>query len=92
MKLRGSTRSNLTKKFRNFEITEVVLIHSNVVANDYHYDSRVLHKFVPNKSIGQLLNNLPENFIFPRTFSLEFSCIEDQNSKPLEIEDEINIS
>ena len=72
MKLLGSTRSNLTKKFRNLEITEVVLIHSNVSTNDYHYDSRVFHKFVPNKAIVQLLINLPENFIFLRTFNLEF--------------------
>ena len=38
------------------EITKVVLIHWNVVNNDYKEDSRVLYTVVPNKSIGQLLD------------------------------------
>ena len=92
MKLLRSTKSNVTNKFRNFEIIEIVLIHSNIVNNDYHYDLRVLYTFVPNKLFVQLLNNSPENFIFSRTFNLEFSWIEDQNSKPLDIEDETNIT
>ena len=29
------------------EITEVVLIHCNIVSNDYQQDSRVLYTFVP---------------------------------------------
>ena len=35
------------------EITKVVLMHCDIVSNDYHQDSRVLYKFVPNKSFGQ---------------------------------------
>ena len=31
------------------EITEVVLVHHNIVNNDYQQDSRVLYTFVPNK-------------------------------------------
>ena len=77
-------------------ITEVVLTHCNIVNIDYQQDSRVLHKSVPNKSFGQLLNISPKNFIFLKPFNLEFSYIEvwftDQNSKPLEIEDKINIT
>ena len=38
----------------------------------------------------------PKNFIFLKTFDSEFSYIEvlftDQNSKPLEIEDKINMA
>ena len=45
---------------------------------------------------GQLLDISCNNFIFLKTFNLEFSYIEvwfiDQNSKPLEIEDKINIT
>ena len=78
------------------EITEVVLIHCNVVNNSYQQNSRVLYTFVPNKSFGQLLDISPENFIFLKTFDSEFSYIEvwftDQNSNPLEIEDKINIT
>ena len=52
--------------------------------------------FVPNKSFGQLLNISPEYFIFLRTFDSELSNIVvwflDQNYKPLEIEDKINIT
>ena len=50
---------------------------------------------VPNKSFGQL-DISHKNLIFLKTFNSEFSYIEvwltDQNSKPLEIEDEINIT
>ena len=78
------------------EITEVVLIHCNVVNNSYQQNSRVLYTFVPNKSFGQLLDISPENFIYLKTFDSEFSYIEvwftDQNSNPLEIEDKINIT
>ena len=75
----------------HLEITEVVLVHCNIVNNDYQHDWRVLYKFVPNVSFGQLLDISAKNFIFLKTFNSEFSYIEewfsDQNSKPLEIED-----
>ena len=77
----------------NLEITEVVLVHSNIVNNK---DSRVLYIFIPNKSFGQLLDISPKKFIFLKTFNSEFSYIEvwftNQNFKPLEIEDKINIT
>ena len=101
IKLIASTKSKITKNengenVSHLEITEVVLIHCNIVNNSYQQDSRVLYTFVPNKSFGQLLNISPKNFIFLKTFYSEFSYIEvwftDQNSKPLEIEDKINIT
>ena len=71
----------------HLEITEVVLIHSNILKNDYQQDWRILHTFIPNKSFGQLLDISSKNFIFLKTFNSEFSYIEvwfpDQNSKPL---------
>ena len=60
MKLLGSTKSK-TNKDKNGEnvphlkITEVVLIHCNIVNNNYNHDSRVLYAFVPNKSFGHLV-------------------------------------
>ena len=48
----------------HLKITEVILVHCNIVTNDYHHDSRVLYTFVPDKSIGQLLNISPKNFMF----------------------------
>ena len=55
MKLFISTKSKITEdkngeNVPHFEITEVVLVHSNIVNNNYQQDSRVLYTFVPNKS------------------------------------------
>ena len=73
------------------EITEVVLIHCNIVNNKYQQDSIALHTFIPNKSLGQLLDISQKIYIFLKMFNSEFLYIEiwftDQNSKPLEIED-----
>ena len=101
MKFLGSTKSKINKDKNgedvpHLEITEKVLIHCNIANNDYQQDSRVLYIFVPNKSFGQLLDISREKFMFLKTSNLEFSYIEvrftDQNSKPLEIEDKINIA
>ena len=58
MKLLGSTKRKITKDENGenvsyLEITEVVLIHSNVSNNSYQENSRVLYLFVPNKSCSQ---------------------------------------
>ena len=78
------------------EIMEVVLVHFNIVNNDYQCDSRALHTFVPNISFCQLLDISPKNFMFLKVFNLNFSYIEvwftDQNSEALEVEDKINIT
>ena len=78
------------------ETTEVVLVHCNLVNNDYQHDSRVLYTFVPDKGFGQLLSVSPSEFIWLKTFQSEFSYIEvwftDQNSRPLEIEDRVNLT
>ena len=51
------------------EITEVVLVHCNIVSDDYQRDSRVLYTFVPNKPFGSLLEISPTNCIFLKTFN-----------------------
>ena len=73
MKLLGSTKSKITKDKNSenvihLEITEVILVHCNIVDNNYQQDSRVSYTFVPNKSFGQLLDILPNSFIFLKTF------------------------
>ena len=78
---------------RSYKITEVVLIHCNIVNNDYQQDSRVLYTFVPNKSFGQLLDISPKNFILLKTLDSYIEIwFNDQNYKPLEIEDKTNIA
>ena len=61
MKLLESTKIKIAKdegseNVFDLEINEVVLIHCNIVSNNYQQDSRVLYKFVPYKSFCQLLD------------------------------------
>ena len=61
MKLLGSTKSKITKNENDenvpqLEITDVILVHCNIVSNDDQQDSRILYTFVPNKSFGQVLD------------------------------------
>ena len=93
IKLLGSTENKIIK---DEIVSQLVSVHCNIVNNNYQQDSRVLHTFVPNKSIGQLSNILPKNFIFLKIFDSEFFYSEvwftDQNYNPLEIEDKINVT
>ena len=78
MKLLGSDKNKITKdkngeNVPNLEITEVILVHCNIVNNNYQRDPRILHRFFPNKSFGQLLDICPKNCIFLKTFNSEFS-------------------
>ena len=67
-----------------------------MVNNGYQHDSRVLYTFAPNKSFGSLLDISSSNHIFLKTFNSEYDEIvvwlTDQNSKPLEIEDRVNLT
>ena len=54
MKLLGRTKSKINneekvKNVAHLEITEIVLVHCNMVNNDYQQDSRILRRFVCNK-------------------------------------------
>ena len=100
-KLLGSTESKITKdknreNVPHLEIVELVLVHCNLVNNDYQQDSRILYTFVPNKTFGSLLEISPTNQAFLKTFNSEFQEVKiwftDQTSKPLELEDKINIT
>ena len=63
MKLLENTKTKITKNengenIPHVEIIEVILVHYNIVKNDYQQDSRVLYTFVPNKSFNQLIDIL----------------------------------
>ena len=65
MKLLGSTESKITKDkngkiVSHLEITEIVLVHCNLINNDYQQDSRMLYTFIPNKPFGSLLEISPK--------------------------------
>ena len=101
MKLLGSTENKITKNKNgenvpHLDITEVVLVHCNIVNNDYQQDSRVFLTFVLKKRFGSLLEISPTSHIFLKTFNSEFHEMEvwfpDQNSQPLEIKDKMNLT
>ena len=57
MLLLGITKSKITEdengeNIPRLEITDVVLVHCNIVRKDCQHNSRVLYTFVPNKSFG----------------------------------------
>ena len=100
MKLLGSTENKITndkngENVPKLEIAEVVLVHCNIVNNDYQQDLRVLYTFVPNKPFGSLFGNFSNKTYFFKNIQLRIWWIAwftDQNSKPLEIEDRINLT
>ena len=101
MKLLGSAESKITKdksgeNVPHLEIVELVLVHYNLVNKDYQQDSRILYTSVPNKTFGSLLVISPTNQVFLKTFNSEFQeakiWFTNQTSKPLELEDKINIT
>ena len=56
MELFGSTKSKISKDKNGenvppLEITEVVLVHCNIVNNDYQQDSMVFYTFFPKNGL-----------------------------------------
>ena len=101
MKLLGSTKKDVDKdkngeNVPKLESVEVVLVHCNLVKNDYQHTSKVLFTFVPNKEFGQLINISPHSLTMMNTVNTEFSSVEvwfpDQASKALKIEDNFNLT
>ena len=94
-RLLGSTK-NYADQDKNgenvpkLEYVEVVVVHFNLVNNNYQETSKVLFTFVPNKQFGQLINIAPHSLTILSTTNTKFLSIEvwftDQNSKPLENE------
>ena len=101
MKLLGIAENKKTKdkngeNVLHLEIREVVLVHCDIVNNNYQQDSRVLYTFVQNKPLCRLLEISPKNHIFLKTFNQEYDEIKvwftDLNSQLLEIEDKMNLT
>ena len=80
----------------HLKVVKLVIVHGNVINNNYQRDSIILCSFVQNKPFGSLLEILPPNHIFLKTFNSEFQEIKvwftDQFSNPLEIEGKINLT
>ena len=75
---------------------EYVLLHCNIVQNDYLKHSKLLYEFVPDKTFGQLISVKPPTFIQCKTSDSIFDYIEiwftDQNNKSLQIEDKVSVT
>ena len=100
MKFLRSTKKDVDKdkdgeNVPKLKSVEVVLVHCNLVKNDYQHTSKVLFSFAPNKQFGQLINISPHSLTMMNTVNTEFSFVEVwftyQASKALEIEDNINL-
>ena len=101
MRLLGSTEQDIAKNengetVRKVETVDVALMHRNVFNNNYQQASKVLFMFVPDKQFGQLITISPHSLTMLETTNAEFPFIElwftDQNNRPLEIEDNVNIT
>ena len=101
MKLPRSTKSKINKdedgeNVSHLEINEVTLVHCNIFNHNYQQDSRVLYRLVANKSFGELLDISQNSFIFQKNFNSEFWYTDvwftDKTSKPLEMQDQRNIT
>ena len=101
MKLLGSTKKDVDKDKNGedvpkLESVEVVLVHCNLVNNSYQQASKTLFTFVPSKQFGQLIAIPSHAFRILKTTNSEFPFIQvwftDQNSRPLEIEESLNIT
>ena len=101
MRLSGSTKKDVVQdkdgeEVPKLESAEVALVHFNLVNNSYQQVSKVLFTFVPNKQFGQLITIVPHPLTMLNTKNTEFSSNEvwftDQNSKQLEIEDNVNMT
>ena len=101
MQLFGSSKRVIDKNkdeeiVPRLEAVEAVLVHCNLVNNNYQQAPKVLFTFVPNKQFGQLITITPRSPTMLKTTNAEFSFTEiwftDQNNRPLEIEDNVNIT
>ena len=78
MKLFGRNKSKTTK-YKNGENvpklgSSIILLY--IFSNSYQQDSRVLHIFIADNSLGKLPNISPKSFIFLETVNLKLSYIE----------------
>ena len=101
MKLLASGKKDVDKDKNGEDVSklesfEVVLVHCNLVNNSYQQAAKVLFTFVPNKQFGQLITISPHSLTVLKTTNKEFQSIQvwftDQNNRPLEIEDSVNIT
>ena len=90
MNLLGSTKRDVDQDKDGEDVPklqslEVVLVHCNLVNNNYQQTSKVIFTFVPNKQFGQLMNISPQLLTILGTTNTAFFEVwfTDQNCEPL---------
>ena len=85
-----------SKNVPQLDQVEYVLLHCNLIQNDYLQNSKLLYEFVPYKKFGQLISVKPTVLIQCKTSDKLFDYIEiwftDQNNKSLQIEDKMSVT
>ena len=81
MQLLGSSKIDVDQNkdgeiVPKLETGEVVLVHCNLVNNNYQQASKVLFTFVPNKQFGQLVTVTSHSLTMLKTTNEEFSFTE----------------
>ena len=80
MRLSGNTKKDVDAD-KNGEIVpklesvDVVLVHCNLVKNDYQHTSKVLFSFFPKEQFEQLINISPHSLTMMNTVNTEFSYV-----------------
>ena len=101
MKWLGSTKKDVdsdknSENVPKLESVEVVLVHCNLVKNDYQHTSKVLFSFVPNKQFEKLMNISPYSLTMKNTVNTEIYFVDvrftEQVSKALETTDNVNLT
>ena len=80
MQLLGSSKKVIDKSkdgeiVPRLETVEVILVHCNLVNNNYQQASKVLFTFVPDKKFGPLITITPHSATMLKTTNAEFSFI-----------------
>ena len=79
MKLSGSSKIEIDKDGElvpRLENADVILIHCNLVTNNYQQTSKVLVTFLPDKQFGQLITVEPKSLTMLKTINAEFYFIQ----------------
>ena len=94
--MQGVDKDNNGEHVPKLESFETFLVHGNLVNNGYQQVPKVLYTFVSSKQFKQIINVSPHSWTILNNINTKLTFIEiwftDQNSKPLEIEDNLNIT
>ena len=77
MQLLGSSKQGIDQNkdgeiVPKLETVKIVLVHCNLVNNNYQQTSKVLFTFIPNKQFGQLTTITPHSPTILKTTNAEF--------------------